>query len=182
MNCLKLLKPVVVAGVLFFGIAGTANCQDAGTATINVSGGAYSNDQLHIEWSIGELLRIDTRISENKALIVTQGLLQPDLGRQLILVSDPSFAPGEITILPNPVKTLLQVQVSGRQAGYMRCMLFDSRGVRLSQTGFQYYGYGYKHTINTSQLTAGNYFLYVELEPVTGSQIRKGSYKILKIN
>lgn len=177
----KFLKPMVaVCGCLL--LSQLSICQDAHSSAINSTGGTFSNDKMVIEWSVGELVRIDTRISENKSLLLTQGLLQPDLGRQLILVSDPSFAAGEIKILPNPVRSLLQVQISGRQAGYMRCMLYDEKGVRLTQSGFQYYGYGYTQTINMTKLAGGNYFLYVELEPVTGSQVRKGSYKIVKLN
>ncbi|WP_290791951.1 hypothetical protein [Flavihumibacter sp. UBA7668] len=177
----KLLKPMVAAcGCLLF--SQLSLCQDAHSSAINSTGGSFSNDKMVIEWSVGELVRIDTRNSENKSLLLTQGLLQPDFGRQLILVTDPSFAAGEIKILPNPVRSLLQVQISGRQAGYMRCMLYDEKGVRLTQSGFQYYGYGYTQTINMTKLAGGNYFLYVELEPVTGSQVRKGSYKIVKLN
>lgn len=182
MFCTKQLKPLVAACGLLLCSSQLAKSQDLSTAIVNIGGGQFSNDKLVIEWSVGELVRVDTRQSENKALILTQGLLQPDLGRQLILASDPTFAPGEVKILPNPVKSLLQVQLSGRQAGYMRCMLYDEKGIRLTQAGFQYYGYGFTQTINMTRLAAGNYFLYFELEPVTGSQIKKGSYKIVKIN
>lgn len=182
MFCTNPLKPLVAACGLLLFTSELAFSQDLSTATVNVGGGTYSNDKMVIEWSVGELVRVDTRQSENKALILTQGLLQPDLGRQLILVSDPTFAPGEIKILPNPVRSLLQVQFTGRHAGYIRCMLYDQKGVRLTQSGFQYYGYGYTQTLNATKLAAGNYILYVELEPVTGSQVKKGSYKIVKIN
>lgn len=182
MFCTKPLKPLVTACGLLLCTSQLAMSQDQSTAIVNAGGGTYTHDKMVIEWSVGELVRVDTRQSENKALILTQGLLQPDLGRQLILASDPTFAPGEIKILPNPVRSLLQVQLSGRHAGYMRCILYDEKGVRLTQTGFQYYGYGYTQSINMTRLAAGNYVLYVELEPVTGSQVRKGSYKIVKIN
>ncbi|MBL7769941.1 MAG: hypothetical protein JNK20_13240 [Flavipsychrobacter sp.] len=182
MFCTNSLKPLVAACGLLLCTSQLVNSQDLSTAIVNTGGGHFNNDKIVVEWSIGELVRIDTRQSENKSLILTQGLLQPDLGRQLILVSDPAFAPGEIKILPNPVRSLLQVQISGRQPGYMRCMLYDEKGIRLTQVGFQYYGYGHTQSINMTRLAAGNYVLYVELEPVTGSQIKKGSYKIVKIN
>lgn len=159
-----------------------AYSQDAHTAIVNSAGGTHSTDQFTLDWSVGELVRIDTRFSENKALILTQGLLQPDLGRQLILVTEPTFAPGEIRILPNPVRSILQVQFGGRHAGYIRCMLYDNKGVRMGQAGFQYYGHGYTQSFNMSKLAAGQYYLYVELEPVVGSQVRKGGYKIIKLN
>lgn len=181
MFCAKFLKPVAIAASLLF-CTQLAFSQDASSSVINVAGGSFSNDRMVIEWSIGELVRIDTRHSENKSIILTQGFLQPDLGRQVVLATDPLFAPGEVKILPNPVRSLLQVQFAGRQAGYMRCMLYDERGVRLTQSGFHYFGYGYTHTINMTKLAGGNYILYVELEPVTGPQVKKGSYKIIKLN
>jgi len=168
---------------LLLGFGGFASyAQDSQGGAINAGGGSFSNDKMVIDWSIGELARIDTKVSANNALVVTQGLLQPDLGKQVVFVSDPSFAPGEVKILPNPVKSILQVQLSLRQIGYVRCMLFSEKGQRLFQTGFTYYGYGYNQSINMSKLATGNYFLYVELEPIEGPVVRKGSFKILKID
>lgn len=176
-----LQKPLLLA--LLAGFAGlSARSQESHSGTINASGGSFANDKMIIDWSIGELSRIDTKNSASNALLVTQGLLQPDLGRQVIFVSDPAFAPGEVKILPNPVKSILQLQLSLRQIGYVRCMLFSEKGERLYQTGFTYYGYGYTQSINMTKLATGNYFLYVELEPTEGPVVRKGSFKILKID
>ena len=152
------------------------------TGTVNSGGGTYSNERFSVDWSMGELLRVDTRISENKHLVVTQGLLQPDLGRQVVFVTDPNFAKGEIRILPNPVKSILKVQFTLNQVGRMKCMLFSDKGERLYQTAFNYYGYGYTQDINVTKLAQGSYFLFVELEPVEGPVIHKGSFKVLKID
>lgn len=161
-----------------FGLA----AQQRTSSTVNAGGGSFRNDHYQVDWSIGELARIDTRISDNKVLLVTQGLLQPDFGGQLVMVSDPGFAPGEVKILPNPVRSLLQVQFSLRQIGRIRCILYSAKGERVFQSQFQYYGYGYTQTINMTKLATGGYYLYVELEPVEGSVVRKGSFKIIKID
>lgn len=180
MKFYNILKPfcLLVGGMYSF----AANAQESHSGTVNVAGGSFSNDKVVVEWSIGELSRIDTRISASNALLVTQGILQPDLGKQVVFVSDPAFAPGEVKILPNPVKSILQLQLSLRQIGYVRCMLFSEKGQKLYQTGFTYYGYGYTQSINMTKLATGNYFLYVELEPTAGPVVRKGSFKILKID
>jgi hypothetical protein len=178
-NCiLKTFLSLLVGGLVSF----SSKAQDSQNGTINSSGGSFSNDKIVIDWSIGELSRIDTKISGNNTLLVTQGLLQPDLGRRVIFVSDPAFAPGEVKILPNPVKSILQLQLSLHQVGYVRCVLFSEKGERLYQTGFTYYGYGYTQSINMTKLATGTYFLYVELEPTEGPVVRKGSFKILKID
>ena len=157
-----------------------AQAQEGSSITVNAGGGSYKSEQVLLDWSIGELSRIDTRVSENKVLLVTQGILQPDHGRQLIMVTDPGFAPGEVRILPNPVKTHLQVQFSLRQAGRIRCLLYGTRGEQVLRSEFHYYGYGYTQGINMTHLPAGTYYLNVELEPVAGSA-RKGSFKIIKL-
>ena len=158
-----------------------AKAQEGSSVTVNAGGGGFKNDQFQVEWSIGELARIDSRVSDDRTFLVTQGILQPEHGRQLIMVSDPGFAAGEVRILPNPVRTLLQVQFSLRQAGKIRSLLFGTRGEQVFRNEFHYYGYGYTQSINMMQLAAGTYYLYVELEPVAGS-IRKGSFKIIKID
>ena len=179
LNCtIKLLFLFLLGNFGFTDI----NAQANSSGTINSAGGVYTSDKLMVDWSIGELSRIDTKLSQNSALLVTQGILQPELGQQVVFVSDPSFAPGEVQILPNPVKSILQLQLSLRQIGYVRCMLFSESGQRLFQTGFTYYGYGYTQSINMTKLSTGNYFLYVELEPTAGPVVRKSSFKILKID
>jgi hypothetical protein len=87
-----------------------------------------------------------------------------------------------VKILPNPVRSLLQVQFSAREAGFMRCMLYDAKGVRQGEASFHYYGYGHTQTFDMTRLSGGNYFLFVELEPVSGPTKKKGSYKIVKLN
>jgi hypothetical protein len=181
MNCTSTPKNFLstMLGCLLFGLV---SGQTPSTTVINSGGGSFASDRLMVDYSIGELTRIDTRNSGNNALIVTQGFLQPDLGRQVVFVADPSFVPGEVKILPNPVRSILQLQLSLRQIGYIRCMLFSEKGERLFQTGFTYYGFGYNQSINMTKLVSGTYFLYVELEPVQGPVVRKGSFKILKID
>jgi hypothetical protein len=181
MKFLSLKKPLIclLFCCLLFGVI---SAQDSHSGTVNAAGGSFGNDKLIVDWSIGELSRIDTKASPNNSLLVTQGLLQPDLGRQVVFVADPAFAPGEIKILPNPVKSILQLQLSLRQVGYVRCMLFSEKGQRMYQTSFTYYGYGYTQSINMAKLATGTYFLYIELEPTEGPVVRKGSFKILKID
>jgi hypothetical protein len=174
------LLAVILCGCLMQSVQ--AQQIHSSNGSVNSGGGSFSNDRVSIDWSIGEMLRIDTRISENKHLVVTQGLLQPDIGPQVVFVTDPNFAKGEIRILPNPVKSILKVQFTLKQVGRMKCMLFSDKGERLYQTTFNYYGYGYMQEINMMKLTNGSYFLYVELEPVEGPVIRKGSFKVLKID
>jgi hypothetical protein len=169
--------------VLFCCLLGNAaSAQEESSGTVNSAGGSFSNDKFTIDWSLGELLKIDTRISVNEAFMVSQGLLQPSYTTPIIFVRDPSFAKGDVKILPNPVKSILQVQFTLRQIGRMRCMLYTEKGERLFETAFAYYGYGYTQNINMSKYPNGNYFLYVELEPVMESTIRKGSFKVLKID
>lgn len=172
-----------IACLLVLTFAGKlSQAQQVSTGTVNVSGSGFSNDNIVVDWSVGELVRIDTRYSESKSFLLTQGFLQPDFARPLVMVTDPSFAPGEVKLLPNPVKTILKVQFSMRQSGYLRYMVFSQTGSKMMQSGFHYYGYGYTQSIDMTGYTAGVYYLYVELEPVAGSKVKKGSYKVIKFD
>jgi hypothetical protein len=175
-------KGLCIAVVSCFALSPVFAQDNSLTGAVNATGGSFANDKMVVDWSIGELARIDTKLSASQALLVTQGLLQPELGRQVVYVTDPAFAPGEIKILPNPVKSIVQFQLTLRQIGQVRAMLFSEKGQRLYQTSFLYYGYGYTQSINMTKLATGTYFLYVELEPVEGPVVRKGSFKILKID
>ncbi|ULQ57306.1 T9SS type A sorting domain-containing protein [Flavihumibacter rivuli] len=159
-----------------------ANAQDGSSGTVNVTGGSATNDKFSLEWSIGELTLIDTRMSPNKAFMVTQGLLQPSFVPALVMVRDPGFAKDEIRILPNPVRSQLQIQCLVQQLGKMKYMLYTENGQRMLQNSFNYYGYGTMHTINMTKLAAGTYMLYLELEPIEGSVVRKGVFKIIKVD
>lgn len=156
--------------------------QEAASGTLNSGGSGFSNDKILVDWSIGELVRIDTRYAENKSFLVTQGFLQPDFERPLVMVTDPSFGPGEVKLLPNPVKSILKVQFSMRQSGYLKYMLFSQSGSKMQQSGFSYYGYGYTQSIDMTGYTPGVYYLYAELEPVAGSKVKKGSFKVIKFD
>ncbi len=160
-----------------------AHAQDnTSTAVNNAAGGSFKNDVLYVDWSLGELARIDTRVAGSKVFMLTQGLLQPNQDGLLFVSDEPVFSHDEVKILPNPVKTQLQVQISVNQPGNLKCMLFTAKGERLGQRSLAYYGYGLTETFNMSNLAAGNYFLYVELEPLKGGTVRKGGYKIIKTN
>ncbi|HQD11197.1 MAG TPA: hypothetical protein PLQ65_16110, partial [Flavihumibacter sp.] len=104
-------KQLLLTGVFSLFLAASSLAQEGTTVTNNSAGGSFKNDQLMTDWSIGELVRIDTRIADNKSFLLTQGLLQPDNNGLMTISDEPSFAPGEVKILPNPVRSILQVQV-----------------------------------------------------------------------
>lgn len=160
----------------------TTQAQEGTSVAVNAAGGSFKNDQFSSDWSLGELVRIDTRIADSKIFMLTQGLLQPDMNGLVLISEEPSFAAGEVKILPNPVKSILQVQISVNQPGNLKCMLFTAKGEKLAQQAYAYYGYGVTESFNMTKLAAGYYFLYVELEPLKGGTVRKGGYKVIKIN
>mgnify|MGYP006150247179 CR=1 FL=1 len=49
-----------------FGLA----AQQRTSSAVNAGGGSFRNDHYQVDWSIGELARIDTRISDNKRISV----------------------------------------------------------------------------------------------------------------
>lgn len=175
-------RKIFLTGSCFLLVALSGLAQEGTSIVNNSAGGSFKNSQFMADWSLGELLRIDTRIADNKVFMLTQGLLQPDVNGLVAISDEPSFAPGEVKILPNPVRSVLQVQVSVNQPGNLNCMLFGAKGERLGQKSYAYYGYGTTESFNMTKLSAGYYFLYVELEPLEGGVVRKGAYKIIKIN
>ena len=159
------------------------------TATINTSGDSKqlsASDPLFpgflFEWSVGESAAINTMGEAN--LMVTNGLLQ--YRPQMQTSSDSlvaSFTADDIRVYPNPVKNNLSIDILHANKGKLQIALLDSKGSKIKSVQLDYTGMGVQEKWNLSGLAAGQYMVNIrQISPVTGRLLKKGAYKILKIN
>ena len=178
---MKTQKATVAILLLFF-ISSTTQAQQAAyPSTINVAGQSSTVGNYALEWSVGESAAITTMNNSN--LLVTNGLLQYNVENQPEVNLIASFLPGEIRVYPNPVKNILHINILHANKGKHQIELLDAIGDKLKQVQLNYNGMGALESWNLSGLPAGQYILNIrQTHPVTGRLVKKGAYKILKIN
>ena len=119
----------------------------------------------------------------NSNLLVTNGLLQYNVENQPEANRVASFLPNEIIVYPNPVKNELNINILHANKGNHQIELLDEKGAKLKEVKILYNGMGVLEKWDLSGLTAGPYFLNIrQTHPVNGRLVKKGAYKILKIN
>ena len=150
--------------------------------TINIAGNQVTRGSYAIEWSVGESAAINIMDNSDRYLF-TNGLLQFSVQNQTENNLAPTFLTNEVRVYPNPVKNELYINILHASKGNDQLELLDEKGVKVKEKIVVYNGMGALEVWNLSGLTAGQYFLNIRhTHPVTGRLVKKGAYKILKIN
>jgi hypothetical protein len=119
----------------------------------------------------------------NSNLLVTNGLLQFNVENQPETNLISAFLPEEIRVYPNPVKNILDINILHANKGKHQIELLDATGVKVKELQLDYNGMGAIENWNLSGLPAGQYFLNIrQSNPINGTLMKKGAYKILKVN
>ena len=148
---------------------------------VNIGGNLFSNGQYNFEWSVGESAAITTMSNSN--LLVTNGLLQYNVENQPETNLIASFLPNEIRVYPNPVKNILDINILHANKGKHQIELLDSKGIKIKEVQLVYNGMGALESWNLGGMPAGQYFLNIrQMHSVNGRLVKKGAYKILKVN
>jgi hypothetical protein len=169
----------LIIPLLLFSLFSTA--QSIYPSTVNATGQSSSFGNFRFEWSVGESAAINTMSSSN--LLVTNGLLQYYVENQPDHNIIANWLPSEVTVYPNPVRNILEINILHSIVGKEKIELFDIKGGKLMEKQFEYTGMGVLEKLNLSGLTAGQYILSIQqISPITGRVFKKGTYKILKIN
>lgn len=154
--------------------------------TLNVTGGNYVNrgavklDNFSFIWSVGESALIETFTTTNGSVILTQGVLQPFVDKDLQSIPIMGFTKEEVKVYPIPVNTLLQFDLYSRDTGNVVIQLYDLLGRTLGLRNFQYNTLPMNQQINFAKYASGTYFLRISL--YSNGFLKKNSvYKIIKI-
>ena len=175
------MRLTTVLSILFFLNTNPCLAQSMSPGTVNVSGESAAIGNYRFEWSLGESAAITTM--ENSNLLVTNGFLQFNVQNQPEVNLVKSFLSDEIKVYPNPVKNILEINILHANKGKHQIELLDASGVKVKEIQLDYNGMGAIENWNLSGLPAGQYFLNIrQTNAVNGKLMKKGAYKILKVN
>jgi hypothetical protein len=171
--------------LLFFAsifFVSAADAQLSAPYAINIAGNQVTKGNYSVEWSVGESAAVNIMDNSDRYLF-TNGLLQYSVQNQTENNLVASFLTNEVRVYPNPVKNELYINILHASKGNDQLELLDEKGVKVKEKIVVYNGMGALEVWNLSGLTAGQYFLNIRhTHPVTGRLVKKGAYKILKIN
>lgn len=149
--------------------------------TVNSTGGSHRKGNMRLDWSVGEMALVNTLSSPDSGHIITNGVLQPNIaGAQARIRRNISFVKNEILILPNPVQSILQVNINTGQQGQSILRLYDEMGNLLYSKVVTTSRDGQLEKIDMTGYLRGNYILHVEFIANNGSKNKQGFYKIIK--
>jgi hypothetical protein len=161
---------------------GTSSAQMTVPYTVNIAGNQITKGNYNIEWSVGESAAINIMDNSDR-YVFTNGLLQYSVQNQTETNLVASFLTNEIRMYPNPIKNELYINILHAEKGNDLIELLDEKGTKLKEKIVVYNGMGALEIWNLAGLKAGQYFVNIRhTHPVTGRLIKKGAYKILKIN
>lgn len=144
-------------------------------ATLNVAGGTNTINGQVFEYSIGEMALVHTATATN--IVVTQGILQPgEIGTG---ISDHRLTDGQISVYPNPVDDILNVDANLLSGGSLQLQLFDLNGKLVSQKQVAINSGKENTNLSLSHFAAGSYILNAVFK--TGNEYYHQNFKIQKI-
>lgn len=173
---LKLITVIVtlLAGSACFG-------QVTQQQVINATGGTFQKDHFIVDWSVGELAVVNTMQSANMQVNLTNGFMQTITDMANIAIVNTELKHEDVKILPNPTRGILEVDLITNQTGSVSMQLFDMLGQPVAKKEFYMYGFGQLQKFDMTSFTAGAYILKINLQLYQGSQLKSGSFKIVKI-
>lgn len=146
--------------------------QSIAPSIINASGGSHTISGNTYDWSIGEMLLVNTFSTSGG--IVTQGLLQP---QELTAVAI-NNALNEINVYPNPVYDMLYIQSGIKQETKLSYEIFDMSARKIMNSSILISGTE-KFSIDFSKFQPGPYLLNISV--IENGTESHASYKIQKL-
>ncbi len=157
------------------------NAQSISPSTLNTNGGHTVIGGNTYEWSIGEMVLVNT--ASAGTVVVTQGLLQPGKPSSGVGLNESQFIFDNVTVYPNPTENLFYLNADFKEKGEIHTLLYDMNGKIIDDKKVEANGQATKIPYNISMLAAGNYMLTVSFTPDNNkSNISKAAYKIEKTN
>ncbi len=143
---------VAFMALLGSSLAITTQAQNQVLEVIGTGGGKFTTPKFSMDWTLGE-----TAISSwsNSEKVITVGFQQPRL--EVILEKPRSVAPS-VTIAPNPVQSILNIQLAFESKTQLKAQLLDVQGkilaknIQLNQRNTE---------LNVENLPSGLYFLHI---------------------
>lgn len=161
-------RKFILLGIVLCATALLSQAQTLSPEVISSAGGKMQNSSLTLDWTLGE-----TAVSKwsSPTGFTTEGFHQPILQVTLL----PAYSSPKVSIAPNPVQSILNVQVMEASQKALFVQLVDVQGRILVQR--TQLGSG-NTELNMSDLPSGIYFLQVLQQ--NGKTLE--AFKVVKTN
>ena len=177
------MKKKIIFMITCLVFTGWTYAQSSGPSVIASAGGISHTESISLEWTLGETA---VGVINSTGKIFTEGYHQPTLEVSVINADftntelwsngNENITDYQISIAPNPVRSILNVRVESNLQTEVFIDLFDQMGKNL--TGSNKEGVFGSFDMNLHHLPAGIYVL--KFTDTSGRLIK--SYKISKIN
>jgi hypothetical protein len=159
--------------LIFLALAGVYTCSSQTVTPVLLSNDGDYTTLVNgsISWSIGEPVS-ETYSGPNN--ILTMGFHQPELAIHVLIQEQGMDS--QILVYPNPVKEMLNVNMSGLATGNYKFEMTDALGKILFTKEMDITESNHSFELRVNEVAAGNYFLRVN-----GKNLSK-SVKITKVN
>jgi len=161
--------------IAIFTVATTAFGQKNSPVTINAVGGQSVVNNNTYEWSIGELVLVNTFSSPS--LVVTQGVLQPFQKDNPV---DPgNYLASKLKLYPVPTDATLYLQPDFSAGSKLNYVVLDMTGKQLMKQEVQLASGTERQTIDLIALPSATYMVTVQLTEQGKTYLQ--SFKVEKI-
>ena len=178
---------LVVATLIFRSVT----AQVISPFTINIAGGSYNDPAAYnryFDWSAGELSLVHTKASNDSAVVLYQGVLQPGTEKPGLSVFSADFTPEDVKLFPNPTVGRFEINFFLNERGILDLELTDATGRLIERRSRPYGGCCRIEQYDISRLPAGIYFIIATLRPDpaqiynTRMEPRRSGLRVVKLN
>ncbi len=173
-----LIMKKILPFFLFLFSAGINYCraQVQQSATVNAAGGSAQLGGNTYEWSVGEMVLVNTVTTSN--LVVTQGLLQPILNTTDI--KHPELTADQLKVYPNPTRDIVFIQPGLAPNTRLTLLVFDISGRAFFRKTLVLKTGNEVQALDLGTYAAGNYLLDIVAD--AGGSTSRNTFKIQKLN
>lgn len=152
--------------------------QSIGPSTLNATGGSATIGGNTYEWSVGEMVLVNTAITSS--IVVTQGLLQPLNGGTSAGVTPDQSLLQYLSVFPNPANNVVNFTFNSPQKAVLGLRLVDVTGKVLQDRSYDVKVGTNTGQVDMSQYAAATYMLQVLLKDGDNT-LANTAYKIQKL-
>jgi hypothetical protein len=158
-------------------------------AVMNTAGGHDYNlplKPLMFEWSLGELVLVQSFSPADSSFMITQGVLQPCTDDILHSPYTLFFENGDYKLYPNPTSGKVTLDFFVKMPGTMSLQLINSTGQIIESRSYYYNGCCNTEVFDLTRLPNGIYFVVADLKPLEKRSdglevIRHSGFRLVKM-
>jgi hypothetical protein len=182
------MRTFILSVLTFILFVSAARSQSTRPFIFNSTGGSYDNPSSYyrFEWSIGEMMMINTVNTADSSCRLLHGVLQPGTEKPYYSFTV-VFLEGDYRIFPNPTTGPFELNFFLNYPGKMELQLTDATGRTIETRTYAYDGARRIQLFDLSNHPNGIYYVNATLTPVDHGNldnvniIRRSGLKVIKI-